>query len=222
MGLFTTDPDIGADVADLFNFLTGFARPRGFRKLMVAPMALRETMVAEVRKTIEAHRPDCPSRIEMKMNALVDAPMILALYEASKAGVRVDLNIRGICCLRPGVEGLSENIRVVSTLGRFLEHSRVYRFEREGSDHIFIGSADLMPRNLDFRVEVLTPVEDPGLRAEIRDALTRGFTDQSAAWDLESDGTWNRIEPAPGTSPRNAQLELMKRAAAKRGDIPRG
>jgi polyphosphate kinase len=181
LGLFTTDPEIGADVADLFNYLTGFARPQSFRKLLVAPINLREGLLEELQRTVAAHSTEQPARIVMKMNALVDPVLIRALYEASGAGVKVDLNVRGICCLRPGVPGVSENIRVVSVLGRFLEHSRIYFFERGGETRCFIGSADLMPRNLDHRVEVLTPVEDVQIVAQVRDLLERSLADNTHA-----------------------------------------
>ncbi|WNG16896.1 polyphosphate kinase 1 [Cystobacter fuscus] len=210
LGLFTTDPDIGADVADLFNFLTGFARPKSFRKLLVAPVNMREGLLEEVRRTIAQHTPETPSRIVLKMNALVDPVMIRALYDASRAGVKVELNIRGICCLRPQVPGVSENIRVVSTLGRFLEHSRVYLFERGGETRCYIGSADLMPRNLDHRVEALTPVEDPALVAQVRDILDRCLAENTHAWVLQADGAWLR-RPPEGEK-RWAQQELMERA----------
>jgi polyphosphate kinase len=210
LGLFTTDPDIGADVADVFNFLTGYARPKSFRKLLVAPLTMREGLLEEIRRTAAAHSPERPARIVMKMNALVDPGMIRALYDASRAGVRVDLNVRGICCLRPGVPGVSEHIRVVSNLGRFLEHSRVYLFERGGETRCFIGSADLMPRNLDHRVEILAPVEDAALVAQVRDVLERCLADTTSAWTLEADGTWRRR--VPQGDKRSAQAELMERA----------
>ena len=166
-GLFTADPEIGADVAEMFNFLTGYGRPAGYRKVLVSPTTMRDGIVEEIERTVEAHEAGEEARIALKMNSLVDAGCIRALYEASQAGVRVDLNVRGICCLRPGVPGVSENIRVVSIVGRFLEHSRVYSFRRGDETRVLIGSADLMPRNLDSRVELVAPVEDAELRAEI-------------------------------------------------------
>jgi polyphosphate kinase len=213
-GLFTCDEDIGADVADMFNFLTGYGRPRRYRKVLVAPNFLRDGILAEIDRTIEAHSVEHPSRIALKMNSLVDRECIKALYRASQAGVRVDLNIRGICCLRPGVEGVSENVRVVSIVGRFLEHSRIFAFERNGDDPtVWIGSADLMPRNLDTRVELTAPVEDPALREDLLDALERCFADDANAWDLRSDGSWSRHEPGP--EPRSVQRELMLGHAAR-------
>ena len=222
LGLFSTDADLAADVADLFNYLTGFARPGKFRKLLVAPIGLRDGVLEEIDRTIAAHASQRPARIRLKVNALVDEKVIHKLYEASRAGVPVDLNIRGICCLRPGQPGLSDNIRVVSTLGRFLEHSRVYHFVRGDEERIFIGSADLMPRNLDVRVEVMMPVEDASLRAEIRDVLDRCFGDTAASWELRPDGTWVRRVPKDGEARRSVQLELMQRAAARLAEINAG
>jgi polyphosphate kinase len=210
-GLFTVDEEIGADVADMFNNLTGFGRPFGYRKVLIAPAHLREGLIGEIDATIAAHSPRSPGRIVMKMNALVDGHCIRALYRASMAGVTVDLNVRGICCLRPGLPGISENIRVVSVVGRLLEHSRVYTFEREGEQTVYIASADLMPRNLDHRVELAAPIESPDLRAELMDTLERAFADNQSSWELDSEGSWHRRSPAPGESARNMQLELMER-----------
>ncbi len=209
-GLFTADPELTEDVADLFNSLTGYARPQEYRKAVVSPQYTRERIVEEIEKTIEARRDDDEDAgIVMKMNSLVDRTCIEALYRASQAGVRVELNIRGICCLRPGVQGVSENIRVVSVVGRYLEHSRVYGFRRNGESTWLIGSADLMPRNLDNRVELLVPVEDASLVAEIRDTLTRCFADDTFAWDLNEDGTWARRSGRE----RSVHYELMERAS---------
>ncbi len=209
-GLFTIDEDIGADVADMFNNLTGYGRPLRNRKVLIAPAHLREGLIAEIDATIAAHSPQSPGRIAMKMNALVDGHCIRALYRASRAGVRVDLNVRGICCLRPGVAGVSENIRVVSVVGRLLEHSRVYTFERGGERTVYIASADLMPRNLDHRVELAAPIDSPELRAELMDTLERAFADNQSSWELHADGVWRRQSPGPGERPRNMQLELME------------
>jgi polyphosphate kinase len=208
-GLFTADEAIGADVADLFNFLTGFARPRRFRKLLVAPTFLRDGILAEIDRTIEHHREHGDARIRMKMNSLVDKRCIQGLYRASQAGVPVELNVRGICCLRPGVPDVSEHIRVLSIVGRFLEHSRVYSFERGGERAVYMGSADLMPRNLDSRVELLNPVEDPSVRGDVLDTLDRCFEDNTNAWELHADDTWERLHPEGDEEPRNVQRELM-------------
>src|SRR3954471_24140761 len=172
-GYFTTDPDIAADVAEVFNLLTGYARPESWRKALVAPTHLRSGMVEEIEKTIAAQERGEETLIRMKMNQLTDPGMIEALYRASQAGVKVELNIRGICCLVPALEGVSENISVVSVVGRFLEHSRIYLFKRGDEQQILIGSADLMGRNLDNRVELIVPVEDPDLQAELLDTLDR-------------------------------------------------
>ena len=213
-GLFTCRPELGADVGDMFNFLTGFARPRRYRKVLVAPTFLRDAMLTEIEDTIAAHNDGKPARIAMKMNALVDRRIIRALYRASQAGVPVDLNIRGICCLVPGLEGVSENIRVVSVVGRFLEHSRIFAFERDGSTRVYIGSADLMPRNLDTRVELDAPVEDPILKEDLLDTLERSLADETNAWELQSDQTWKRRTPSEH-EPRSVQRELMVGHAAR-------
>jgi polyphosphate kinase len=213
-GLLTCDEEIGADVADMFNFLTGFARPRGYRRVLVAPQHMRQGIVAEIERTIAAHEKGRPARIRMKMNALVDRECVQALYRASQAGVPVEINVRGICCLKPGVPGVSENIRVVSIVGRFLEHSRIYAFQRDGEFEVMIGSADLMPRNLDTRVELLAPVRDEAARADLVDTLDRCFADNTNTWQLSAEGRWQRCSPGGG-EPRNVQRELMAAHAAE-------
>jgi polyphosphate kinase len=222
-GLFTTDEQIGADVADMFNYLTGYGRPLRYRKVLMAPNHLREGIIDEIEQTIAAHSESSPARIAMKMNSLVDGRCIRALYRASQAGVRVDLNVRGICCLRPGIEGISENIRVVSIVGRLLEHSRVYAFDRHGEHKVYIASADLMPRNLDHRVELAVPIEAEELRAELLDVLERCFADNQNSWNLDSNGTWARRAPAAGEEPRSVQQELAELYAARAAtDRPSG
>jgi polyphosphate kinase len=213
-GLFTADPEIGADVAEMFNFLTGYGRPAEYRKVLVSPTTMRDRIVEEITSTVAAHEAGEEARITLKMNSLVDAGCIRALYEASRAGVPVDLNVRGICCLRPGVPGVSENIKVVSIVGRFLEHSRVYAFQRGEQTRVLMGSADLMPRNLDSRVELVTPVEDAALRAELLDVLERCFADNANAWELDSTGEWTRLTPANGQR-RSVQEEMRERHAAR-------
>jgi len=221
-GLFTTDEQLGADVTDMFNYLTGYGRPLHYRKVLTAPNQLRDGLLAEIERTIAAHSPEHPARIAMKMNALVDGRCIRALYRASQAGVRVQLNVRGICCLRPGVEGVSENITVVSIIGRLLEHARVYAFEREGEARtIYIASADLMPRNLDHRVEMAVPIEAPELQEELMDTLERAFADNQNSWELGSDGVWRRRAPGAGEEPRSLQLELIELHARRAEDRPR-
>ncbi|HET7122408.1 MAG TPA: polyphosphate kinase 1 [Solirubrobacterales bacterium] len=212
-GLFTADPDVGADVAEMFNFLTGYGRPAVYRKVLVSPTTMRDRIVEEIEETVAAHEDGQEARIALKMNSLVDAGCIKALYEASRAGVKVDLNVRGICCLRPGVEEISENIRVCSIVGRFLEHSRIYAFKRGEETKVLMGSADLMPRNLDSRVELVAPVEDPDLKAELLDVLERCFADNSNSWELDADGAWTRRRP--DGERRNVQEELRGRYAAR-------
>jgi polyphosphate kinase len=214
LGLFTADPEIGSDIAEMFNYLTGYARPRSYRKVKVAPFNLQEAILEEIERTIAAHSPERPARIRMKMNSLLDAKSIRALYRSSQAGVDVQLNPRGICALRPGVPGVSENISVISVVDRFLEHSRIYSFERPGEEpSIYIGSADLMPRNLYNRVELLTPIEDPRIRADLLDVLDRSLADNTNAWELREDGSWVRRQP--NGEPRTVQRELAERYAAR-------
>jgi polyphosphate kinase len=210
-GLFTTDRELGEEVGNLFNTLTGYGHAARERKILVAPNWLREPLIEEIDRTIAAHEAGESARITMKMNALVDQRCIEALYRASQAGVPIQLNVRGICCLVPGVPGVSETIEVVSVVGRFLEHSRIYSFHR-GDEHIYyIGSADLMPRNLDTRVELLAPVEDPELKAELEDTLERCLADDTFAWTLDADATWNR---RTGRT-RSVHRELMERTVAQ-------
>jgi polyphosphate kinase len=214
LGLFTCDAKIGADIAEMFNSLTGYARPRSYRTVLVAPFNLQKGILEEIDRTIDAHSPERPARIRMKMNSLLDAVMIRALYRASQAGVEVKLNVRGICALRPGVPGVSENIEVVSIVNRFLEHSRIYSFERPGeAESIYIGSADLMPRNLYNRVELVTPVRDEKLRGELVDVLERSFADNTNTWELAQGGDWTRRHP--NGEPRNLQRELIERHIEK-------
>jgi len=212
-GLFTADPDVGSDVAEMFNFLTGYGRPAEYRKVLVSPTTMRDRIIEEIELTAAAHKAGEEARIALKMNSLVDARCIQALYEASQAGVRIDLNVRGICCLRPGVEGISENIRVSSIVGRFLEHSRIYVFRRGEESRVLMGSADLMPRNLDSRVELVVPVEEMALKADLMDVLERCFADNANTWELDSDGTWTRRQ-ADGEE-RSVQEELMARHSAR-------
>jgi polyphosphate kinase len=206
-GLFTTDRELGEEVANLFNSLTGYGHPAREQKVLVAPGSMREPLIEEIERTIEAHREGLEARIAFKMNSLVDQRCIEALYRASQAGVPIDINVRGICCLRPGVPGISETISVVSIVGRFLEHARVYSFHHGPESRYYIGSADLMPRNLDTRVELLTPVDAPELKAELQDTLDRCFADDTNAWTLDSDGTWTR---RTGDT-RSVHRELMER-----------
>lgn len=205
LGLLSSDPDLGADLTDLFNFLTGFSRFTRFRKLVVAPMSLRTAMLKLIAG--EAAAPGA-GRIIMKMNNLVDPAVIDALYEASRADVQVDLIVRGICCLRPGIPGLSERIRVRSILGRYLEHSRIFAFGQGERARYFIGSADLMPRNLDQRVEVVTSVEDRDLQARLQEVLDVNLADDTQAWELSPDGSWLKVPTVEGIGTHTRLQEL--------------
>ncbi len=196
LGMFTCDPDIGADATDLFNYLTGYSAKRRFRRLLVAPINLREEMSSLIEREVRHQQLGKSGHLIFKMNSLVDTQMIKLLYRASQQGVRVDLLVRGICCLRPGVAGLSENIRVVSLVGRFLEHSRIYLFRNGGNLEIYLGSADLMPRNIDSRVEALAPVSDSNLIAELCEILEVQLADNANAALLQADGTYTRVEAA--------------------------
>jgi polyphosphate kinase len=216
-GLFTTDREIAADVAELFNTLTGAARNPSYRKVVTAPDDMRDWFLDQVRLTVDAHEAGHEAWIVLKLNSLVDARCIRALYEASQAGVRVDVNVRGICCLRARVPGVSDNIRVTSVVGRFLEHTRVFGFRRGDERRYWMGSADLMPRNLDTRVELLTPVEDAEARAEIEDTLERCLADDTFAWELRPDESWERRRG--GT--RSVHRELMERALDRAADHAR-
>jgi polyphosphate kinase len=210
IGLFTSSPSVGADLSDLFNSLTGFSRQRLYRKLLIAPANMRQRLLALIERESAVARAGRKARIVAKMNALVDPEIIDALYGASQAGVDVDLIVRGICCLRPGVGGVSDRIRVISIVGRFLEHSRVYYFENDGEPEIFLGSADWMPRNFDRRVEALVPVEDPALHGLLRSLLGTCLADNRQAWELGSDGRYTQRRPAPGEPERAAHVELLR------------
>jgi polyphosphate kinase len=209
--LLTADPDLGADASELFNALTGYSRQPDYRKLLVAPLSLRRELLARIERVIQRHRAGAPGRLIFKVNALVDPEIIRALYGASRVGVQVDLIVRGICCLRPGVPGVSEHIRVISLVGRFLEHSRLFYFAN-GNGHrreeeLYLGSADLMPRNLDRRVETLFPIEQPQLRAALRDkVLLHLLKETSNARELQSDGSYIRRRPAEGQPPLDMQM----------------
>lgn len=212
LGLFTCDPDIGADATDLFNYLTGWSDKHNYRKLLVAPINLRGHMEALIAREIDHAAAGRGGRIVMKMNALVDAEIIRMLYRASQAGVRVDLIVRGICCLRPGVPGVSDHIRVRSIVGRFLEHHRIYYFANAGDEALYIGSADMMPRNIDRRVEVLFPIEDVRLVRQIRDdILSSLLADTAKARALGDDGRYSRVRPPAGAAPFNSQERLIAR-----------
>jgi len=215
LGLFTADPDVGADLTDLFNVLTGYSRQTDYRSLMVAPHGLRQGIIERVDREIEHAEAGRPAGIRIKINHLVDEEIIDALYRASAAGVRVDLLVRTFCTIRGGVEGLSENIRVRSILGRFLEHSRIVSVWNAGEPEYWIGSSDLMHRNLDRRIEVMVRVTDPVARGHLQEMLDLAFADGVAAWELQPDGTWRRNAGEPGQPLRDYQEELMRRHARR-------
>ncbi len=212
LGMFTVDDEIGADATDLFNYLTGYSTKKDYRKLLVAPINLRERMTALIRREVEQHQRSGDGRLIFKMNALVDKPIIQELYLASQAGVKIDLLARGICCLRPGVKGVSENIKVTSILGRFLEHSRIFYFHNGGQEEIFLGSADLMPRNINRRVEVLFPVKDAAAIQYLRgEVLAAYLADNLRARRGLSDGDYQRVKPALDETPLDIQAWLLAR-----------
>ena len=216
LGYLTCDPAIGADVSDLFNALTGYSRRDGYRKLLVAPGRMQEQIIARIEREIEQHRQHGGGYLAFKMNALVDKPCIQALYRASQAGVRVDLQVRGICCLRPGVPGVSDNIAVTSIVGRFLEHTRIYYFRNSGQEEVLLGSADLMPRNLYRRVENLFPIGDPGLRELLRDVvLDTHLKDTVQARRLLPDGSYERVRPAAEEPVLDSQLWMIQNWAGQ-------
>ena len=210
LGLFTADEQIGADATDLFNYLTGYSTKDDYRKLLVAPVNLREGMMSMIQREIDHQKNGEQGNLIFKMNSLVDAPMIQALYQASMAGVKVDLIVRGMCCLRPGIPGISENIRVISVVGRFLEHSRIFYARNAGTEQVLLGSADLMPRNINRRVEVLFPVEDHQLIRHIRDDILETYlTDNIKSRLMLTNGSYTRIQPQAGDFPINSQAWLL-------------
>lgn len=210
LGLFTCSPSIGADVSDLFNSLTGFSRQRLYRKLLVAPANLRDRVLELIARETELARRGRPARIIAKMNSLVDAGVVAALYRASQAGVDIDLVVRGICSLRPGVPNVSDRIRVTSIVGRFLEHSRLWYFQNDGKHEYFIGSADWMVRNFDRRVEAVTPVEDLALHPRLRSLLDVCLADNRQAWVLQPDGRYTQRRPGEGEEERSSHRLLMR------------
>jgi polyphosphate kinase len=215
IGLFTADEVIAGDVADLFNYLTGFGRPQRFREILVAPFALRTRLIEEIRLVTHAAKAGKTARIRIKVNALTDEAVINALYGASQAGAEIDVIARSICSLRPGVEGLSENIRVRSIVGRFLEHSRVFILEAGDKSTFLIGSPDLMPRNLDNRVEIVVPVQDSRARQRITAMFDSLLADNTQAWNLREDGTWRRIRAKKDDRHTSAQTALMRSSVAR-------
>lgn len=209
LGLFTASRSIGADITDLFNALTGFSRQRLYRKILVAPANMRDRLLEMIRREADLSRAGKSGRIIAKMNSIVDEQIIEALYDASRAGVGIDLIVRGICCLRPGVEGASENIRVISVIGRFLEHSRLFFFANDTEPEYYIGSADWMTRNFDRRVEAIVPVDDVLLHEKLHSLLVTSLEDNREAWDLAADGVYT--QRSPNGAPKRATQEIFLR-----------
>ena len=209
IGLFSCREELGADLTDLFNYLTGYSQQKSYRKLLISPVNSRDKFVQLIQREISHAESGKSSRIVAKMNALIDAKMIANLYLASQAGVKIDLIVRGMCCLLPGIPDVSENIKVVSVIGRFLEHSRIFYFQNGGEEEIYIGSADWMTRNLDRRVEAITPVEDEEIAKELQEILGILLADNRQAWDLQSDGSYIQRHPNDDTIEQMAQKVLM-------------
>jgi polyphosphate kinase len=209
LGLFTADPDIVNDVSDVFNYLTGYSNQKEFRAMIVAPVQLRQRIRELIEREIEHAQAGRPARLMIKVNAITDDQMIRLLYRAAQAGVSMDLMVRGICCLRPAVPGVSDNIRVRSIVGRFLEHSRIYWFHNNGQEEMYMGSADLMERNLDRRVETLAPIRDPEILEHLRDIVLGAYLrDTDRAMVLDSSGHYER--PPNGSEHFDAQQFLIR------------
>src|SRR5579862_303484 len=222
IGMFTCDNEIGADCTDLFNFLTGYSAKHSYRKLLVSPVTLRKGIEHLIQREIEHQKNGRGGHLIFKMNALVDKKMIELLYQASQAGVKVQLLVRGICCLIPGIPGISENITVTSIVGRFLEHSRIFYFKNGGQEEIYLGSADLMPRNLNRRVEVLFPVEGEDLVRQVRDEILAIYLSDSVKGRLmKADGSYMRRPSATGKRAMNSQEWLIKRVGGG-GEVRHG
>ena len=211
LGLFTGDQALVDDVTEVFNALTGYSNKRSYNALLVAPVGLRQGFKALIDREIEHAQAGRPARIIVKNNAVADQGMIKSLYRASQAGVKVDMIVRGVCCLRPGIPGVSDKISVRSIVGRFLEHSRIYYFLNGGDEEVYIGSADLMERNLDRRVEVICPIQDATIKRHLRDTVLEALLgDSHRAWELQTDGSYLRVRPQEGVEPLNSQQFLLE------------
>ena len=215
LGLLTSNPEIGADASELFNFLTGYSRQTSYRKLLVAPVGLREQFIRLIRREAEHKREGRDARIVAKINSLTDTRIIRELYDASRAGVQIELLVRGVCCLRPGIPGISENVRVRSIVGRFLEHSRIFWFQNGGDEEIYLGSADWMNRNLDRRVETVFPVEEARARQRVKEILDTYLLDTAKTRMLDPDGSYARVTVSEGSAPFSVQEHFLVMA---RGD----
>jgi polyphosphate kinase len=211
MGLFTCKPEFGDDATDLFNALTGYSKKEDYKKFLVAPLTLRKRFAALIDREIAWAEKGKPAKLIFQMNSLMDAEFIRKLYQASQAGVEIRIMARGLCGLRPGIPGISDNIQVISIVGRFLEHSRIYYFHNGDNPDIYLGSADLMPRNLDRRIETLFPIEEPALKQRLIDTLAISWSDTTNARRLHPDGSYSRVVPKSGQEPFNSQNEFMVR-----------
>ncbi|AFY44639.1 polyphosphate kinase 1 [Nostoc sp. PCC 7107] len=220
LGLFSCREELGADITDLFNFLTGYSRQKSYRELLVAPVNMRDRFLSLIQREITNVQKGFTGRIVAKMNSLVDPQIIATLYEASRAGVQIDLIIRGICCLRPGLKDISENIRIISIIGRFLEHSRIYYFYNNSQEEIYIGSADWMRRNLDRRVEVITPIKDQDIAKDLQEILGIMLADNRQAWELQADGSYIQRRPEDDCPEANSQISFMNMALRSTGGTP--
>jgi polyphosphate kinase len=213
LGVLTCDEDIGQDLTQLFNHLTGYSPPPSYRKILTAPNAMKKALIKKIEREATLHGPESPGHIQLKTNALADSEVIRALYKAARVGVKIDLIVRDSCCLRPGIPGLTETVSVISIVGRYLEHARLYYFRNGGEEEYYIGSADLMQRNLEDRVEVLAPIEDPGLRQDLRLFLNAQLSDNRTAWDMQSDGTYILRQSRGDKVERGCQEDLIAAAA---------
>jgi polyphosphate kinase len=222
LGLLTCDPVIGEDLTELFNYLTtGYVPKRNYRKLLPAPKVLKPALLAKIEREIGHAKAGKPALIQFKMNALEDKDVTAALYRAAQAGVKVDLIVRDTCRLRPGIPGLSETVRAISIVGRFLEHTRIFYFLNGGNEEYFIGSADCMKRNLESRVEVVTPVDTPELQRDLRQILEAQFNDRRSAWDMQPDGSYIQRMPGEGDDPRSSQQILIELAERRQKEAQR-
>ncbi len=215
LGMLTCDAELGADLTEMFNYLTGFSPPRRYRRILAAPYTLKQTLIEKIDREIARQQAGESGLIQLKTNAIEDADIATALYRAGRAGVKVDLLVRDTCRVRPGIAGLSDSINVISTVGRFLEHSRIYYFRNGGEEEYYIGSADVMRRNLDFRVEVLAPVDDPQLREELRLFMNAQLADRRSAWEMHPDGIYRQRQPRSDEEALSAHMALIKIAEAR-------
>jgi polyphosphate kinase len=222
LGLLTSDEDVGHDLTELFNYLTTGCKPaRNYRKILTAPKRMKRALIEKIHREIDGHSADSPGLIRLKTNALEDAQVVEALYRASQAGVKVELLVRDTCRLRPGIAGLSENITVLSIVGRFLEHARIYYFRNGGEEEYYIGSADLMRRNLKSRVEVIVPIEDPSLRKELHETFELQFADRRSAWEMRGDGSYVQRQPDSRQTSAGCQQTLIASASKRNSEANR-